>query len=115
MDTWPSTLPQYVEQDSFSETIRNPVVSTEMDAGPKKYRLRYTAVPEMFTISMVLTSAERLIFLAFYKVNLHYGVDEFTWVHPVSQETATCRFTGLYNIVPNGLDFTMSIEMEIVL
>ena len=114
MASWPVTLPQYVDQDSFSETIQDPVIRTAMDSGPQKARLRYTAVPEQYTIAMTLTSDQRTAFLTFFKATIHYGVDEFTWVHPVTQAAAYCRFTAPYNLVPDGLDFKLTISMEVL-
>jgi hypothetical protein len=120
MVSWPSTLPAYVSQSSFAETIQDPVIRTDMDAGPMKMRLRFTAVPEKYSISMELTKEERAIFIAFYKDDLNYGVDEFIWYHPVDVDefgarvACYCRFTSVYQFAPNDHEFTMSIDMEVL-
>lgn len=120
MADWPDTLPGYPDQSLFSETIRDPVVRTDMDAGPQKVRLRYTAVPELYQISMVLTREQRAIFIDFYKNTLNYGVDEFDWYHPVNLDAfgnripCACRFTGVYQITPQDNHFNLSISMEVV-
>lgn len=115
MTSWPSTLPQYVDQDGYTQTSKNPLIRTEMDAGPAKVRLRYTAVPEEFNISLVLTKTQLDTFVnTFFRNALHYGADTFLWKHPVTQAAATCRFTSMYNVVPHGLDFKMTISMEIL-
>jgi len=120
MASWPSTLPEYVSQASFSETIQDPVIRTDMDAGPKKARLRFTAVPEQYTISMTLTKEERAIFVAFFKDDLNYGVDEFSWYHPIDVDEfgarvpCYCRFTGPYQFTPQDHVFMLGINMEVL-
>jgi len=119
LKTWPSSLPQYVQQDSYSETIIDPVLRTAMDAGPVKTRLRFTMVPEQFNVSIPLTAAQRLVFLAFYKSDLNYGVDTFSWYHPANKIDgafiyAVCRFTSVYSISANGNEFIASFSMEVV-
>jgi len=120
MYIWPTDLPQYVQQDAYTETIIDPVLRTTMDAGPVKTRLRFTMVPEQFTVSLLLTQVQRLSFLNFYKSSLNYGVDVFSWHHPANKTAggdsiqANCRFTSVYNMVPNGIDFTVSFSMEVI-
>lgn len=114
MADWPSTLPQYVDQDGYNQTIQNPVLSTDMDAGPVKKRLRYTFVPEQFSITLTMTKAQFETFVTFFKSTIHFGADVFSWNHPVTQAVANCRFTSVYSAVPHGLDFKVSISMEIL-
>lgn len=116
MATWPTTLPQFVSQEGYTQTLVDPVLRTESDAGPQKTRLRYTSVPEKFTISLVLTRTQLPIFTdSFFKNELGYGSLTFIWVHPVTREVAPrCRFEGPYNIAPHGVDFTVTINMEIL-
>lgn len=114
MASWPETLPQYVDANGFTETIQDPVIRTDMEAGPQKARLRFTAVPEKYTITMPLTATQRATFLTFFKSTIHYGVDEFMWVHPVTRDERYCRFTSVYQLSPNGIDFTLSISMEVL-
>lgn len=114
MATWPSTLPQFVDQDEYTQTSKNPLIRTDMEAGPAKVRLRYTAVPEEFNISLVMTKTQFESFITFFKQTIHYGADIFLWKHPVTQTTSNCRFTGMYNAVPHGIDFKVTIPMEIL-
>ncbi len=115
MASWPSTLPQYVDQDGYSQTTKNPLLRTEMDAGPAKVRLRYTAVPEEFSITLTMNKTQLETFVTtFFKNTISYGADVFTWKHPVTQANANCRFTSMYTIAPHGLDFKVSFSMEIL-
>lgn len=116
METWPDAtkLPQFVDQDGYTQTSKNPLIRTEMEAGPAKVRLRYTAIPEEFNISLTLTKTQFESFITFFKRDIHYGADVFTWRHPVTQAISNCRFTGMYNAVPHGLDFKVTIPMEIL-
>lgn len=114
MAIWPLTLPQYVDQDGYAQTTKNPLIRTDMEAGPAKVRLRYTAVPEEFNISLVMTKAQFEAFITFFKQTIHYGADIFTWRHPVTRGLSNCRFTSMYNASPHGLDFKVTISMEIL-
>ncbi len=114
MVTWPSTLPQFVDQDEYTQTSKNPLIRTDMEAGPAKVRLRYTAVPEEFNISLVMTKTQFESFITFFKQTIHYGADTFLWNHPVTRTASNCRFTGMYNAVPHGIDFKVTIPMEIL-
>lgn len=115
MADWPSTLPQYVDQDGYTQTIKNPLIRTDMEAGPAKVRLRYTAIPEEFSISLVMTKKQFEDFVTFFKQDIHYGADTFTWNHPVTRAISNnCRFTSMYNASPHGLDFKVTISMEIL-
>lgn len=115
MADWPDTLPQYVDQDGYTQTIKNPLIRTDMEAGPAKVRLRYTAIPEEFNISLVMTKTQFVdTFITFFKRDIHYGADIFTWRHPVTRGLSNCRFTSMYSAVPHGLDFKVTISMEIL-
>lgn len=120
METWPSTLPQYPDQQGFSETIRDPVLRTAMDAGPEKARLRYTAVPEQYKMTMHMTKEQRATFVNFYKSSLGYGVDEFYWYHPINVDgsgdriTVVCRFTSMYTITADNNEFSVTFSMEVL-
>lgn len=116
METWPDAtyLPQYVDDIGFAESAKDPVIRTDMDTGPAKQRLRYTAVVEQYTITMTLTKTERANFLTFYKGNLAYGSQEFNWIHPVTHENCICRFTSTYTLTPMGLGFQLTINMEVL-
>lgn len=118
---WPEALPQYVNQDSYTETILDPVIRTDVTAGPVKTRLRYTAVPDQFKVSMLLTKAQRKKFIYFYKYTLNYGVSQFIWYHPTDLDgngdrvPCYCRMTSSYTITPKETDFVVSFSMEIIL
>ncbi len=114
METWPTTLPQWVLQEQYSEWYKDPVIRTEMDAGPTKERLRYTAVPQVFTISIVVTQDQMNAFETFYKNNIAFGALPFEWRHPRTQSVETCKIISQYTSVAHGMDFIVSFEMEIL-
>lgn len=117
MVAWPDAtyLPQFVDQDGYAQTTQDPLLRTDMDAGPMKVRLRYTAVPEQFNITLTLTKTQLGYFVTtFFKNTLGYGAEAFAWKHPVTQANASCRFTSMYSIAPHGIDFKVTISMEIL-
>ena len=58
MATWPGTLPDYVMQSGFSETLPNNVIRTKMEVGPPKMRRRGTAAPRPMKWKLYMTTAQ---------------------------------------------------------
>lgn len=112
--SYPSTLPQYVNQAGFSHSPENPVISTDTDIGPKKRRLRYTAVPEYFSGTLRLTEEQYAIFRTFWKDTLVYGALEFNWVHPLDRIPVEVRMTDSYKAVPVGIEWDVTISFEVM-
>lgn len=95
MAVWPLGLPQYLSPNSYSERTASGTAITQMDAGPPKFRNRYTAVPTFISGTMLLSSAQVTILKDdFYRDTLSNGSLRFTWVHPRTQAAATMSFLG---------------------
>lgn len=92
--TWPSTLPQYPDDDGSATyaPLVQPVISTSMDTGAPKYRRRFTSVPETFTGAITLTSAQWATLQTFVVTTLA-DVGAFDWVDFRSGATASYVFT----------------------
>lgn len=92
MATWPNTLPQYVLQNGFQESIQDQTLESQMDSGPAKIRRRFTQPLRKITAQMLLTASQRDTFEYFWGTTLQGGSLTFTWVHPITQSSATMRF-----------------------
>lgn len=90
--TWPSSLPQYVLEGGYQETLQDQTLETQMEAGPAKIRRRYTKSLRKFQISLLMTSAQANTFESFWQNDCAGGSTPFTWVHPRTRATATMRF-----------------------
>ncbi len=109
---WPDELPG-VKLSGLSAKFQNPVIRTEMDAGPAKQRLRYTAVPKLFTCTITVPEDKRQVFEAFWQDTLGYGTLRFNMHDPMTGTVKEFRFTDVYNEVygDDGL-CTVSMPLE---
>lgn len=81
MATWPSTLPQALNADGYTETQQSGVVRSSMDAGPDFVRRRFSAVSTMLSGNMLLTDTQWSTLMTFFNSTLAGGSIEFDW-HP---------------------------------
>lgn len=115
MDTWPTTLPQFVNQSSYTEQRVDGKLTTSMDSGPAVTRSLFTATPVDYVVTLTLTSAQVDILDAFYYTTCKNGTLAFSWVNPRTFATASVRFTSVPSIKGAGYDtFTVSFSMEIL-
>jgi hypothetical protein len=89
---WPSTLPEYVLEQGFSEAEPDQLMITSMEAGRPKTRRRYTTNNELFTAALAMTAAQRQIFQDWFRDDLRGGSLPFTWVHPLYRTAMTFMF-----------------------
>jgi hypothetical protein len=73
-ETWPSTLPQYVDRGSFVFGLSASSISTGMSTGYAKRRKRFTGQYATYAVSMIVTDEQADIFEQFFNNNLGYGV-----------------------------------------
>ena len=90
--SWPGTLPQFVLEQGYSESLPDLVVESQMDAGPAKIRRRHTAASRRFTMVVQLDPAQAAIFETFFEDTLKGGVEPFDWVHPRTRAARVFRF-----------------------
>ena len=105
--SWPSALPVTLQAAGLQAYYKDPVIRTEMDAGPAKARLRFTRPVKYFSGSMVLDNDERKILDFFYRITTRYGALRFNFTNPQTGEVRDYRFRsppdettieGLWNI-----------------
>jgi hypothetical protein len=109
--SYPDNLPA-VRAGGFSAQYKDPVIRTQMDAGPVKQRLRYTAVPKQFTGTIIADEAERSIFETWFTETLGFGTLRFMMANP---ETGACeefRFTKAYTENEADGFFEISMPLE---
>ena len=110
MTMWPDSLPEYPQISGYSEKHQSNVVRSSMDTGPAKIRKRFTAIVEMWHVTMTLTSSQVETLETFYRA---YCASSFDWVHPRTQDPATCRFSSrpAYTAQENYFQATFDIEV----
>lgn len=86
--TWPTTLPQTPRLD-FSATRSMNIVSTPMDAGPPKRRLR-GKMPEMLNVGFYMTTTQLATLETFVQSTIK-GTARFDFKHPITSATVAVR------------------------
>jgi hypothetical protein len=110
--SWPAELPAALLLEGLSAKQESGVIRTQMDAGPKKARRRYTANTKTFTGKMLLTASQRTLLEQFYHAALADGVLRFNFADPFSLETREFRFTGDYTETALDGLFEVSLSLE---
>jgi hypothetical protein len=109
--SYPENLPA-VRAAGFQSEYQDPVIRTQMDAGPVKQRLRYTAAPKKITASVVVDEDEREIFEAWFTETLAFGTLRFVMQNPQTLEPEEFRFTGAYGETEADGLFELSLPLE---
>jgi len=113
---WPATLPQKPLANGFQEVLPNQVIGTQMDAGPKKLRRRFTAAVRPFAMTIKVRSALVETFDSFFVTDCAAGSLPFDWVHPRTGAASTYQFVAgqVPQYAPAGGDWwliTMTLEL----
>ena len=109
--TYPDSLPG-IRSSGFQSQYHYPVIRTQMDAGPVKQRLRYTAAPKKFTATVVVDENEREIFEAWFTETLGFGTLRFVMQNPQTLRPEEFRFTGVYGETETDGFFELSLPLE---
>lgn len=110
--SWPITLQQLLNENSFSLEISPQYIESETEFGPKKRRRRTTASLEKISCSIWIDKSEFLTLKNFHDVTLAGGTLPFEFVHPFTGVLTNFRMSGL-SITPVGatqLNVAMSWE-----
>lgn len=112
---WPATLPQFVNQDSYRETLTDNTIRTQMEGSSTKTRRRFTKSFRRYNVSLTLSTTQKGYFDAFYSTTCKDGSLAFDWVLPAEQTAATFLFLGPANYSAAGPStFVVSFEMTTV-
>lgn len=92
MPTWPTSLPQHVLEQGYTERMQDNRIESAMDSGPAKARRRFTTQLRSFSVTVQMTPEQADIFEVFYETTLLSGSVSFDWVHPRTRTSVTLRF-----------------------
>lgn len=76
MATWPASLPIPLGSDYMLD-FGDPTVRTDMDSGPARVRRRYTAAPDLISVSWKFTESQMAAFRVFIETDIDYGAAWF--------------------------------------
>ncbi len=89
---WPASLPPFVQEQDYSESLPDLTVESAVDSGPPKSRRRFTIAWRPLQGSIWCTPAQAKAFEVFYYGDLGGGALPFQWVNPLTQRLALMRF-----------------------
>jgi hypothetical protein len=112
---WPASLPQTVDQESYSEGLADVVERSEMDTGPAKVRRRFTSGIQVFQGTVTLTVAQMATLQTFFDSTLQGGSLAFQWVHQRTGAVAKMRFLAPpQTSQPGPQHFVATLALEIL-
>lgn len=110
---WPVTLPEAPLLEGFQETAAATAIRTDMEQGPAKVRRRTTAGVGKLSMRYLLSKAEVVALETFYDATLGGGALSFSFTHPRTGASLSCRFTEPPQYVTtNGDHFLAALTLE---
>lgn len=113
--TWPSSLQQLLNQDSFSIALPQSWIESVTDIGPKKRRRRTTQNYEQITCTIWVDTDGYVTFKNFYDVTLDGGVLPFVFINPITQVLTSYRMAAPTISPLGGQEYSVSMAWEEVL
>ena len=99
--TYPATLPD-PQRPEYTRAQSSNVISSSVDIGEAKKRRRYTQPILNETWSLVLTEAQRDIFIAWFEDDISSGVLRFEYTDIITETLEEFRIKEMYKLVPYG-------------
>lgn len=115
MATWPTYLPAPLRA-GYEINPEDPILRTQMDAGPDRVRRRYTAIPSRIPVSWRLTEAQLALFEAWHKYEALDGAAWFTvsLVNGLGFQSMEARFAKPpKKALLSGTNWEVSAELEV--
>lgn len=115
MADWPTYLPAPL-RNGFEINPEDPILRTQMDAGPDRVRRRFTAIPSRLPVSWKFTEAQLALFEAWHKLSMLDGSAWFTVNLPngLGVSALDARFTKPpKKALLSGKNWNVSAELEV--
>lgn len=113
MDTWPGTLQQKLDADTFEIKVGNTLVRTDMDTGPAKVRSRFTKSVDGWVTSIIIDYTQYDTMINFYKTTLSNGTLPFLFTNPLNLVSEIFRFVEPPDFKPiGGLKYKVNMLWE---
>jgi hypothetical protein len=115
MSTWPVTLPASPLINGYNEVDEDSRLVSDVDAGQRKIRNRYTANAKFITENYILTETQYIALMTFYRTTLSNGATPFTKQHPITETSMLYRFNAPINL--NSVEYpyySVTLSLEII-
>ena len=110
---WPSSLPDEILTDGFSQQAKPNNIRTKMEAGLDKVRRRYTSNIVDSTVSMVMTFVQYEALEVYYNTTLQGGTLSFNFTDPADDTEYEYQFldTPSYSSF-NSYNYLVQMQWE---
>jgi len=116
MSSYPATIPQKFERDSFQMTYGKNTIRQPMSMGPPKSRSIGDPAGPQIRGTVEMTASEFSTWEAFYLTTINNGADVFDWVHPITGSAADFIYTSEPTIRSlGGGSWAVDMQLEIIL
>ena len=106
-------LPNKPEAQGYSEEPGENVFRQNMDSGPVKTRVRFTAVPVNIQCQLILSKLQKIALNTFYIDTTKFGSLEFEWKEFDNNQAANYRFLKAPRYENAGGDiWTATLSLE---
>lgn len=113
MPTWPTSLPCYPVDGTFTETPQRNVARFQPEIGPSMTRRRSTANGSLASLTWKMNKAELAIFMTFYETELKDGSLSFSMKHPITDYSHSWSFESEPEISSIGRNVhTVAVQLR---
>jgi hypothetical protein len=115
MPTWPSSLPAPL-LTGYEINPEDPILRTQMDAGPDRVRRKFTAIPSRIPVRWRFTQAQFALFEAWHKLEALDGAAWFSiaLANGLGFQTMEAKFVKPPKKAPlSGMNWEVSAELEV--
>lgn len=114
MPVWDAGLPQSPLIDGYDEAVPDTVLRSQPDTGPAKTRNRFTAGVRQVTWPFRMTTAQIALLDTFYLTTLDAGTTSFDHTDPRTGTTTSYKFRSAPRYIRSGLNWSVSLSLEIL-
>lgn len=107
-------LPQFVQQEGYSEAPPNLIIKSQPEQGVPKFRRRCSAGMQVIPCVILCTDAQVTIVNDLYSITLLGGSVPFTWKHPRTQAACTMFMLAPPVSVPVGTKYATTLSLGIL-
>jgi hypothetical protein len=111
-ELWPSTLQELVNTD-FEETPIPSYISTDMEIGPPKKRVRFTRQRYSVIYTIWVDKNDYETFFTWFESTMAFGSKSFLFTHPITGETKEYIFKNMPTVETIGpLNWSIKMDLE---
>jgi hypothetical protein len=114
MPAWPASLPQPLRA-GYQLQPMDTAARTDMDAGKKRIRNRYTRTPTTVPVNWVFNDLQMAIFEAWYAQQIANGAGSFSinLKNGYGRQSVTAKFSGPYTAAMDGTVWKVSASLDV--